>query len=291
MCIRVDILSIVDFRRDENMTDEIKAGLGWKPIAVVAVVVVAAVAGIFLVDELVKVEVNPLEVSAALMIDYGDGKVEWYNVTTVNNTIPGILAAGIGDGGYEMGRGIEGVAFVESIGHVKNNASVQGIDDTSGMWWMYSMNGTQAPVTSEAFAAKNDIAIVREGQTIELEFVEADGPSGVFEKTGISVTVNIDYGNGTFQNQTIITNNFTALGALEEAVGFENLDMQDFGWGAFVNGIGGVSTGTEVEGIDDTSAYYWLWYINDDYAMVGAGQYVLQDGDVMEWAFEESTWR
>jgi len=261
-------------------------GLGWKPIVVVAVVIIVAIAGIFLVREMSKVEIDPNEVSATLKIDFGNGTIEEYEVTTVNNTIPGILSASIGAGEFEVGRSIEGVAFIESVGSVENNVSVAGISDTSGMWWSYSINGTSAPVTSLAFEAKDDIAIIRNDQIIELKFIVTEGPSGVFEDTGISITVNIDFGNGTYLNQTIITDNYTALGALEEAVGYDSLDMQDFGWGTFVNGIDGVSTGTTVEGIDDTSSHYWLWYINDGYASVGAGDYILQDGDVMDWRFE-----
>jgi len=261
-------------------------GLGWKPIVVVALVIMVAIAGIFLMRELSQVDISPNEVSATVLIDFGNGNIEEYDVTTVNNTLPGMLEASIGEGGFSIGRSIEGVAFIESVGSVENNVTVEGLDDTSGMWWVYSLNGTSAPVTSLAFEAKDDIAIIRNDQIIELKFVAADGPSGVFEDTGISVVVNIDYGNGTYLNQTIITDNYTAMGALEEAVGYDKLEMQDFGWGSFVNGIDGVSTGTTVEGIDDTSGHYWLWYINDGYASVGAGQYILQDGDVMDWKFE-----
>ena len=121
-------------------------------------------------------------------------------------------------------------------------------------------------------------------------FETAEGPSGAIEKTGISVTVKLNYGNGTVEQDTVITQNFTALGALEAFVGYEKLDITDYGWGVLVDGINNVTTGSTVEGIDDTSNYYWMWYVNDDFAMVGASQYVLQDGDVMEWNFEESTW-
>ncbi len=267
-----------------------KPGLGWKPIAAVAVVIMIAIAGIFLVREMGKVEIDPNEVNATLKIDYGNGIIEEYDISTVNNTLPGMLSASIGDAEFEVGRSIEGVAFIESVGSVENNVTVDGLSDTSSMWWAYSINGTFAPITSLAFEAKDDIAIIREGQIIELEFIVTDGPSGVFEDTGISITVNIDFGNGTYLNQTIITDNYTALGALEEAVGYDKLDMAVYDWGVLVNGIDEGSTGATIDGIDDTSNYYWFWYINDGYASVGASQYVLQDGDVMDWKFEESSW-
>ncbi len=271
-----------------RLAEEEKAELGWMPMVIVALVIGAAIGGIILMQEMNKVEINPDEISVTLIIDYGNGDVEWHNVTTTNNTLPGVLAASIGDDMFEMGRSMEGVAYLESINNVANNVTVQGIGDTASMWWSYSFDGFQAPVTNESFVAKDDIAIVHDGQEIDVNFIVADGPSGVFEQTGISVEVIINFGNGTYQNHTMITDNYTALGALEEAVGYDSLDMQDFGWGEFVNGIEGISPGSTVGGIDDTSAYYWIWYIDGEYGPVGAGQYVLQDGDSVEWVFE--TW-
>ena len=142
--------------------------------------------------------------NATLKIDYGNGIIEEYDISTVNNTLPGMLSASIGDAEFEVGRSIEGVAFIESVGSVENNVTVDGLSDTSSMWWAYSINGTSAPITSLAFEAKDDIAIIREGQIIELEFIVTDGPSGVFEDTGISITVNIDFGNGTYVWEDVI---------------------------------------------------------------------------------------
>ncbi|MCK5309840.1 MAG: DUF4430 domain-containing protein [Thermoplasmata archaeon] len=267
-----------------------KSGLGVKPLIVVAIVIIAAVGGILVMNKLMEPDINPNEISATLVIDYGNGTVEWFNVTTVNNSVPGLLDEAIGPNNVDKERSIEGVLYFDGIRNVKNNGSVGGLSDSEDRWWRYSINGTQAPLTANTFQSRNELAPVRDGQTLDFAFMVSEGPSGAVEMTGISVTVKLNYGNETVISETIITDNYTALGALEEMVGYENLDITDYDWGVLINGINNVSTGSTVEGIDDTSNYYWFWYVNDDFAYVGASQYVLQDGDVMEWSFEESTW-
>jgi hypothetical protein len=107
----------------------------------------------------------------------------------------------------------------------------------------------------------------------------------------VTVTLNIDYGNGSVDSSTITTVNYTALGILEEKVGIENLDMTHYeGLGWLVNGINGVENGATVPGIDDTSAYYWQYYVNDELGPVAAERYALCEGDVLEWRFEEIAW-
>ncbi len=276
------------------MNEEVKEASdskpGIKPLIVVAIMIIAAVGGIFVMNSLMEPDIDPNAVSVSLSINYGNGTVEWYNITTTNNSVPGILMEAVGNDNVETERSIEGVLFFNSIQNVKNNGTVGGLADSENRWWTYSINGTLAPMTTNTFQSKDDLAPIREGQKLNFIFAVAQGPSGAVEKTGISVTVKLNYGNGTVVEELIVTQNFTALGALEASVGYENLDITDYDWGVLINGINNVTTGSTVEGIDDTSNYYWFWYINDDFAYVGASQYVLQDGDVMEWSFEESTW-
>ena len=263
---------------------------GIKPLIVVAIVIIAAVGGIFLMNSFMEPDIEPGSVSVSLSIDYGNGTVEWYNVTTTNNSVPGVLSEAIGADNIVDERSIEGVQFFGNIRGVKNNGTVGGLADSSDRWWTYSINGTLAPMTDKTFESRETIAPVRNGQNLKFIFALTEGPSGMIEKTGISVTVKLNYGNETVVEELVITDNYTALGALEEMVRYENLDITDYDWGVLINGINNVTTGSTVEGIDDTSNYYWFWYVNDDFAYVGASQYVLQDGDVMEWSFEESTW-
>jgi hypothetical protein len=107
----------------------------------------------------------------------------------------------------------------------------------------------------------------------------------------VTVTLNIDYGNGSVDSSTITAVNHTALGILEAKVGIENLDMTHYeGLGWLVNGMNGVENGVSVPGIDDTSAYYWQYYVNDELGPVAAERFSLCDGDVLEWRFEEIAW-
>lgn len=46
-----------------------------------------------------------------------------------------------------------------------------------------------------------------------------------------------------------------------------------------------VSLGEHTNGEDDR---YWHYYVNDELPMIGANQYVLQEGDHIEWRFEKS---
>jgi hypothetical protein len=268
-----------------------KSRPGLLPLIVVAIVILAAVGGIFAYNEYMKPELVPGEVSIALSIDYGNGTVEWHNITTTNNSMTGALAAAIGSANFNVNKSVEGVLFMESVKGVRNNGTIGGMPDAQSRWWQYSINGTAAPLTNLTFESRHALAPLKDCQRIDFKFIPAFGPIGIIDKSGITVTVKLNYGNETTIEETIVTDNYTALGALEEIVGYENLAMTDYGaWGFIVDGINDVTTGATVDGISDTSNYYWLWYVNDDFAMVGASQYVLQDGDVMEWRFEESIW-
>jgi Domain of unknown function (DUF4430) len=266
-----------------------KSGLGIKPLIVVAIMIIAAVGGILVMNSLMEPDINPNEISATLVIDYGNGTIEWHNVTTVNNSVPGLLDEAIGSENYSRARWLNGVEYIQSIRGINEEGEWEGILSVDKVW-KYYLNETQTPNTNEAFENRGDFTLIKDEQIVKLVFETGGGPSGIFSDTGISLTVKINYGNGTVLEKTIITQNFTALGALEEMVGYENLDITDYDWGVLINGINNITTGSIVSGIDDTSNYYWMWYVNDDFAMVGASQYVLQDGDVMEWSFEESTW-
>lgn len=273
---------------NEEIEGASKSGLGIKPLILVAIVIIASVAGILLMNKFMEPDIDPNEISATVVIDYGNGTVEWFNVTTVNNSVPGMLDEAIGQDNYNLIRSEYGVDYIRNINGIFPN-NPENLT-TLNKSWRYYLEDNIAPGLSDAFENRNNYTLIHEGQTVKLAFEEGNNPSGIFSDTGISVTVKINYGNETVISETIITQNYTALGALEKMVGYENLDITDYDWGVLINGINNVSTGSTVEGIDDTSNYYWFWYVNDDFAYVGASQYVLQDGDVMEWSFEESSW-
>jgi hypothetical protein len=113
----------------------------------------------------------------------------------------------------------------------------------------------------------------------------------LFQETGRTVYLSLDYGNNIIINQTIVTNNYSVLGVLEFVVGHKNLDMTYYqGMGYLIDGINGVENGATVTGIDDTGNYYWQYYVNDDLPFVAAERYILENGDNLLWVFEEMVW-
>lgn len=45
---------------------------------------------------------------------------------------------------------------------------------------------------------------------------------------------------------------------------------------------------TSIEGIeqDESEGLYWLYYVNEEMPSVGAGEYIVEDGDLIEWKLE-----
>ncbi|MBI2577646.1 MAG: DUF4430 domain-containing protein [Candidatus Wildermuthbacteria bacterium] len=99
------------------------------------------------------------------------------------------------------------------------------------------------------------------------------------ENEAISVSLKIDYGNGdvqAFASENIVAGNtvWQLLQALERRHGII-LETRNFaGVGIFVEGI---------NGIRNTNTQYWQYWVNGEYAKVGAGQYKLKNGDEVLW--------
>jgi hypothetical protein len=84
-----------------------------------------------------------------------------------------------------------------------------------------------------------------------------------------------------------IENNIVTYSGEEGKTAFDILDSlctvetisSDFG--EFVTGIDGISS-------DETN--YWAFYVNNDYATVGASSYETKEGDVIKWQLEDITY-
>lgn len=93
-----------------------------------------------------------------------------------------------------------------------------------------------------------------------------------------------DFGDGKIKtfNKIAIENNATVFSIIEKISQEKGLDLsaKDYGsgMGAFIEGIDGH--------INDYSGdKYWQFWVNNEYAKVGAGSYVLQGGELVEWKF------
>jgi len=103
--------------------------------------------------------------------------------------------------------------------------------------------------------------------------------SGIIEEQKeIVIDLTIDYGNGdiqSFPEEQLSQREsvFDLLMTLEDK-GIV-IEVRNFpGLGKFVEAI---------HGVRNSNNFYWQYWVNDDYAKVGAGQYILQDGDKVIW--------
>lgn len=77
------------------------------------------------------------------------------------------------------------------------------------------------------------------------------------------------------------TSAFMLLQKVVKEINF-SMKFQESDFGVFVEEINGVKNG-------DKKNFYWMYYVNGESASVGASQYTLQSGDVIEWKFEDTT--
>jgi hypothetical protein len=96
----------------------------------------------------------------------------------------------------------------------------------------------------------------------------------------IVVTLKIDTGQKSYQYQEIINKGTNVLDLLKGASQKEGFDLniKDSSMGAFIDGIYGVKS-------DINANKFWTLWVNGKVANVGASQYKLADGDVVEWVY------
>ena len=127
------------------MNEEIKkaSGLGIKPLIVVALVIIAAVAGIFAYNEFLKPE--PALVTATITIDYGNGTVISEEIGSDNNTALGLLITYVGEENVDASMG-----FVNAINSVATIDDIPEFNSTDeARYWIFYVNGTM-PMESAA---------------------------------------------------------------------------------------------------------------------------------------------
>lgn len=82
---------------------------------------------------------------------------------------------------------------------------------------------------------------------------------------------------GTAKFDTIhVAKGKTALDALKQT---NKVEMDGTGANAFITGINGIKPNPDKK-------EFWAYYVNDKQAEVGAGSYILKEGDKIEWKLE-----
>ncbi len=100
----------------------------------------------------------------------------------------------------------------------------------------------------------------------------------------ISASLMLDFGSGEIStfNNVALNKNATVFDLLQEATTENNMELKykDFGGdlGVMVEEIGGAAN-------DFDNDSWWQYWVNNEYAKVGASGQVLSDGDVVEWKF------
>ncbi|MDR0463046.1 MAG: DUF4430 domain-containing protein [Pseudomonadales bacterium] len=85
----------------------------------------------------------------------------------------------------------------------------------------------------------------------------------------------IDGANTTIFHEAITTEAVTLLEAMQ-VIDELQLETEDSQFGAFITSIAGVSQ----------EYYFWIYYVNGDYALVGVSSHFLRDGDEFRFVLE-----
>lgn len=111
--------------------------------------------------------------------------------------------------------------------------------------------------------------------------IESPQTNVAAEKVTVSTIVNNGSSQQTYDSQ--VASGSTAIDVLLNAAqtnGFE-VKTTEYDFGVLVDSINGVAG-------DAVNNTYWIYYINDVSATVGASSYVVADGDTILWKFEKA---
>ncbi len=108
--------------------------------------------------------------------------------------------------------------------------------------------------------------------------------SGQQEQEQKYVSLMLDFGNGNIKtfSDIAIGDNASVFEILQKVASENSIELnyKDYGgdMGVFIESINGKQN-------DFDSGYYWQYWVNSQYAKVGASSYKLQDRDVVEWKY------
>jgi len=147
------------------------------------------------------------------------------------------------------------------------------MDETSYKWIAAALLCTTIVAGAAAFYFMN------ESQRLKASYEETiDELQSYVDEYTIQVDILVDYGNETttWYNDTRVALRGSLLNATSIVSSVEQSTSE---WGVFVNAINGVGGGANK---------FWLWnYYEDGWqpGMVGADQWILQNGDIVSWIY------
>jgi len=113
-----------------------------------------------------------------------------------------------------------------------------------------------------------------------LKIIKAPGQETLQEGEQIELTLKINTGEKSYQYQETLKKDVSVLDLMKEASAKEEfaLDIKDSSMGAFVDGIYGVKSNAQTN-------KFWILWVNGKSSNLGASQYKLSGGDVVEWIY------
>lgn len=137
----------------------------------------------------------------------------------------------------------------------------------TGAYW-YALGVFSSPQTPEL-----ETITLAETTPMPQILIPATSPEAP-KKVELTATITI---GGVTHTVEIPNALFNAMNSLSEQRRITFKSVLYPGLGEFIN---------EINGIKNTSDQFWLYYVNGTLGSMGAGSYVLKDGDVIEWKFE-----
>lgn len=110
-----------------------------------------------------------------------------------------------------------------------------------------------------------------------------ESPQANIAAETVSVSTVVDNGSTQQTYNSKVTSGLSAIDVLlgvAQTNGFEVKTTQ-YDFGILVDSINGIAG-------DAASNTYWIYYVNDVSATVGASSYVVADGDTILWKFEKA---
>lgn len=62
-----------------------------------------------------------------------------------------------------------------------------------------------------------------------------------------------------------------------------DVDYTEYDFGVFINAIEGIEN-------DEEKSMNWMYYVNGEKAEIGAGEYIVEPDDNIEWKYEKVSW-
>lgn len=153
----------------------------------------------------------------------------------------------------------------------KSINGIMGLSSKDTYYWAFYVNGIAAPVGSSSYNVHN-------GDKLSFRYVDWTKPSD-----SVSLKVTGNNGQSLYDSSPYnvgIVGQPTALQLLQVTLGTDKIGLKDTQYGPMI---------TSIDGTSAQGNSYWAFYVNGQYASVGADSYKLQPKDQITFKLETFT--